>query len=90
MAPTRLLSRRCRTVTYLLLGVAVPPAVTLVWLGLQLLQQERSLLAQRLVALDEGFSLSPDGRPIAFLSGKSAAEVWALENFLPPALTVRR
>lgn len=30
-----------------------------------------------------GFSLSPDGRSIAFLMGKSGAEVWAMENFLP-------
>lgn len=30
-----------------------------------------------------GFSLSPDGRSIAFQMGKAAAEVWALENFLP-------
>ena len=35
--------------------------------------------------LDQGFSLSPDGRNVAFLMGKSAAEVWAIENFLPPA-----
>jgi Tol biopolymer transport system component len=34
--------------------------------------------------LDGGFSLSPDGRQVAFLMGKSGAEVWALENFLPP------
>lgn len=40
--------------------------------------------------LDQGFSLSPDGRQIAFLSGKSAAEVWALENFLPPTTAVKR
>jgi Tol biopolymer transport system component len=40
--------------------------------------------------LDSGFSLSPDGRQIAFLSGKSAAEVWALENFLPPTTAVKR
>ncbi|HUQ93860.1 MAG TPA: tetratricopeptide repeat protein [Bryobacteraceae bacterium] len=33
--------------------------------------------------LDRGFSLSPDGRGIAFLTGKNAAEVWAIENFLP-------
>ena len=33
--------------------------------------------------LDRGFSLSPDGRHVAFLMGKSAAEVWALENILP-------
>jgi Tol biopolymer transport system component len=32
-----------------------------------------------------GFALSPDGRSITFLMGKSAVEVWALENFLPPA-----
>jgi Tol biopolymer transport system component len=32
---------------------------------------------------DTGFSLSPDGRQIAFMKGKTAAEVWALENFLP-------
>ncbi len=30
-----------------------------------------------------GFSVSPDGRSIAFQVGKSADEVWALENFLP-------
>lgn len=40
--------------------------------------------------LDQGFSLSPDGRQIAFLSGKSAAEVWALENFLPPVTAAKR
>jgi Tol biopolymer transport system component len=34
-------------------------------------------------ALDLGFSLSRDGRQIAFLTGTRAAEVWALENFLP-------
>jgi Tol biopolymer transport system component len=39
---------------------------------------------------DQGFSLSPDGRQIAFLSGKSAAEVWALENFMPPPNAARR
>src|SRR5262245_41938607 len=33
--------------TLLLLAVAVPPAATLVWLGLQLLQQDRALFAQR-------------------------------------------
>lgn len=32
-----------------------------------------------------GFALSPDGRSITFLMRKSAGEVWALENFLPPA-----
>jgi Tol biopolymer transport system component len=40
--------------------------------------------------LDQGFSLSPDGRQIAFLTGKSAAEVWALENFLPAPTTAKR
>jgi Tol biopolymer transport system component len=29
-----------------------------------------------------GFTLSPDGKSIAFLMGKSEVEVWALENFL--------
>lgn len=38
---------------------------------------------------DRGFMLSPDGRSIAFQTGRSAAEVWALENFLPPQ-TVKR
>src|SRR6187200_2538656 len=36
-----------RRLTLLLLVIAVPPATTLVWLGVQLLAQERSLLAQR-------------------------------------------
>lgn len=40
---------------------------------------------------DSGFSPSPDGRSIAFQTGRSAAEVWALENFLPrTSATVRR
>lgn len=40
---------------------------------------------------DWDFSLSPDGRSIAFKTGRSAAEVWALENFLPSTrATVRR
>jgi Tol biopolymer transport system component len=30
-----------------------------------------------------GFTLSPDGRSIAFQTGKTVSEVWALENFLP-------
>lgn len=36
----------CR-LALLFLGVVVPPAVTLVWLGLQLLEQDQSLWAQR-------------------------------------------
>jgi Tol biopolymer transport system component len=32
---------------------------------------------------DGGISLSPDGRRVALVTGKNAAEVWALENFLP-------
>ncbi len=36
-----------RKLALLFLGVVVPPAVTLVWLGLQLLEQDRSLWAQR-------------------------------------------
>jgi Tol biopolymer transport system component len=40
--------------------------------------------------LDGGFSLSPDGRHIAFLMGKRGAEVWALENFLPSPETNRQ
>jgi Tol biopolymer transport system component len=31
----------------------------------------------------QGFSLSPDGRSIAFQMGKTVTEIWALENFLP-------
>jgi hypothetical protein len=30
-----------------------------------------------------GFAVSPDGQAITFLMGRSAAEVWALENFQP-------
>jgi Tol biopolymer transport system component len=39
---------------------------------------------------DNGFSLSPDGRSIAFQTGNAAAEVWALEHFLPTKGTTRR
>ncbi len=47
MTNERLWRGSSRRLTLLLLAVAVPPAATLVWLGLQLLQQDRSLLAQR-------------------------------------------
>lgn len=38
-------------------------------------------------ALDQGFALSRDGKRIAFLSGRTAHEVWAVENLLaaPPS-----
>ena len=32
--------------------------------------------------IDQGFALSPDGRQVAFLSGRTAYEVWAVENLL--------
>lgn len=35
----------------------------------------------------EGFSVSPDGRHVAFVTGKTETEMWALENFLPSAAT---
>src|SRR5215471_13813273 len=38
---------RSRRLAILLLAVTLPPAVALVWLGWQLLLQDRSLLAQR-------------------------------------------
>jgi Tol biopolymer transport system component len=31
-----------------------------------------------------GFSLSPDGRSVAFLTGSDVAEIWAIENAIPP------
>lgn len=34
-------------------------------------------------ALDQGFALSPGGTQLAFLSGRTAYEVWAVENLLP-------
>ena len=34
-------------------------------------------------SLDRGFTLSPDGRRIAFLMGNSSDEIWAVENLLP-------
>jgi Tol biopolymer transport system component len=36
-------------------------------------------------APDGRFSLSPDGRTIAYVSGALAAEVWAIENVVPAA-----
>ena len=43
----RLWSTSSRRLTILLLAVVLPPALTLVWLGAQLLQQDRAVLAQR-------------------------------------------
>jgi signal transduction histidine kinase len=47
MFSERLWRGRSRSLTLLLLAVAVPPAATLLWLGWLLLQQDRALLAQR-------------------------------------------
>ncbi len=38
---------------------------------------------------DQGFSLSPDRRGIAFQMGKTVSEIRALENFLPKATAKR-
>ena len=43
----RLSGGSSRTLAVLFLAIVAPPAVTLVWLGLQLLEQDRSLWAQR-------------------------------------------
>jgi Tol biopolymer transport system component len=42
-----------------------------------------------LVLADQGIGLSHDGRRIALVLGKTAEEIWALENFLPAASTKR-
>ena len=47
MKGQRLWSVNSGKLAALFLAVVAPPAVTLVWLGLQLLQQDRALLAQR-------------------------------------------
>lgn len=47
MTDQRLWSVNSRKLALLFLVVVAPPAVTLVWLGVRLLQQDRSLLAQR-------------------------------------------
>jgi Tol biopolymer transport system component len=36
--------------------------------------------------LDQGFAISPDGRQIAFLSGRTGHEVWAVEHLLSSLL----
>jgi Tol biopolymer transport system component len=38
---------------------------------------------------DLSFSLSPDGRHVAFQMGKAVSEVWVLENFLPKSSAKR-
>jgi len=47
MSNRRLWSSSSRNLAVLLLAVVAPPSATLVWLGLRLLEQDRSLLAQR-------------------------------------------
>lgn len=39
---------------------------------------------------DAGFTLSPDGRSVALVMGKTAAEVWVLENLVPAQNATRR
>ena len=36
-----------------------------------------------------GFRVHPDGRQIAFVAGKAASEIWALENFLSKPISKR-
>jgi len=38
---------------------------------------------EKRLGFNTAFSLSPDGRSVAFLTGNSAQEVWALEHMLP-------
>lgn len=47
MTRSRLALARSHTLAVLLFVVVMPPGVTLMWLGLQLLEQDRSLLRQR-------------------------------------------
>jgi signal transduction histidine kinase len=47
MTRDRLWGRSSANLALVFLGVAAPPALTLVWLGLQLLHEDRALLAQR-------------------------------------------
>jgi signal transduction histidine kinase len=47
MTQDRLWGRSSANLALVFLGVAAPPALTLVWLGLQLLHEDRALLAQR-------------------------------------------
>jgi signal transduction histidine kinase len=47
MRPERVWTGSSRTLAALLLAVVVPPAAMLVWLGVRLVQQDRTLFAQR-------------------------------------------
>ena len=40
--------------------------------------------------VDRRFTLFPGGRRIAFFVGQKAAELWALENSLPPTRAAAR
>jgi len=46
MPRPRLLSRNARRLTWLLVAVSVPPVLALLWLGGQLIKQDRDLIAQ--------------------------------------------
>jgi hypothetical protein len=47
MVNLRFATRSSRRLSWLVLAVAVPPAITLVWLGWRLIAQDTALLTQR-------------------------------------------
>ena len=73
-----------RTLALLFLAVVAPPAVTLVWLGLQLLEQDRSLWAQR-----ELESRQATAQEVIRSLEQSLAEAERLTDSPPPEGMVR-
>lgn len=76
----RLGSDSSRRLAVLFLAVVVPPAVALVWLGVQLLQQDRALLAQR--QLERGQAAAQTA-VIALEKSLASAERWLTDDDIP-------
>src|SRR5829696_5530584 len=83
MSHERRWSRQSRKLIGLLLAVTVPPAVTLIWLGIQLLEQDRSLGAQRELERRQA-----TGQAIVHALDRSlvAAEAWLDQDPVPAGM----
>ena len=64
----------------LFLAVLLPPAIALIWLGLQLLEQDRAFLAQREAARREA---AADGIARALRRTLVDAERWLMDDDMP-------
>src|SRR5688572_18477473 len=80
MRSTALRSHSSRRLTLVFLAVLLPPAVALIWLGMQLLEQDRTFLAQREAVRREA---AADAIARALAQSLADAERWMADDDVP-------